>query len=283
MLHRAMSGTISLSMEVELGWGMHDKRSYDHLSPGRRKETGALKTLLDRCELHNIPFAFDVVGHLLLEACDGSHPGPYPSDWWREDPGTDARQDPLFYAPDLVEAITASSVDHEICTPTFSHTLYGEMSADVFDPELAQVADLHNEWGLPTPKSIVFPRHQTNHFDVLNEHGIKTVRDTLDAYGPTAPNPLKKFHWILTRDHPMTGPRTEPGVLVTPYTPHPSLTSVLLPRGQSPTHSAFRALPVGYRKCRHLKYIESILERVAGTEGTHTSGATCTTHPMISN
>lgn len=103
-------------MEVELGWGVHDLGTYDHLSPDARVERAYLRRLLARCEETNIPILFNVVGHLLLDGCDGNHAGPYPSNWFDADPGTNLETDGLFYAPDIVDQIAASPVAHELCS-----------------------------------------------------------------------------------------------------------------------------------------------------------------------
>lgn len=41
-----MTGIVTLSVEVELGWGMHDLDEFSHLSPNRSAEERALTRLL---------------------------------------------------------------------------------------------------------------------------------------------------------------------------------------------------------------------------------------------
>lgn len=120
-----MPGSAIFSVEVELGWGYHDLQrpnKYAALSENREAKTEPLERLLGLCHRLNIPITFDVVGHLLLDDCPGTHGGEYPADWFGADLGTDVESDPLLYAPDLVKMIEAAEVDHEICTHTF-HTL----------------------------------------------------------------------------------------------------------------------------------------------------------------
>ncbi len=116
-----MTGIVTISIEIELGWGYHDIGDYRKLSDGRVAETKALSRLLSLCEELHIPITFDVVGHLLLEKCGGNHDGPHPEGWFSADPGTDVSEDPLFYAPDLIQDIVDTDVDHEIGSHTFSH------------------------------------------------------------------------------------------------------------------------------------------------------------------
>lgn len=45
-----MAGVITLSIELELGWGMHDIGEFDHLSEDRSAESETVRRLLDVCE-----------------------------------------------------------------------------------------------------------------------------------------------------------------------------------------------------------------------------------------
>lgn len=137
-----MPGSAIFSVEVELGWGYHDLQrpnKYAALSENREAETEALERLLALCDRFEIPITFDVVGHLFLDDCPGTHGGEYPTDWFSADPETD----PLFYAPDLTEMIEAAEVDHEICTHTFSHALGEEFSPTQLDADLTEAQRLH--------------------------------------------------------------------------------------------------------------------------------------------
>lgn len=126
-----MAGVVTLSVEVELAWGQHDKGSEAFesvLSEGRTSETAALRRLLSTCDDLDIPISFDVVGHLFHDSCSGIHQSPHDSGWFDADPGTDLDTDPLFYAPDLIRSIDDATTDHGICTHTYSHALCDEIS-----------------------------------------------------------------------------------------------------------------------------------------------------------
>lgn len=169
-----MPGIVSLS--IELGWGMHDRGEYSHLSNDRTRESTALKRLLDLSDTHEIPITFAVVGHLFHDDCSGHHRGPYPDTWWSEDPGTDRFTDPLFYAPDLVKEIENRPVNHEIATHTHSHILADETTNEELAFELSEVEEVHTEFGIPSPSSIVMPRHQHPDYSIVADHGIDTIR-----------------------------------------------------------------------------------------------------------
>jgi peptidoglycan/xylan/chitin deacetylase (PgdA/CDA1 family) len=256
-----MTGTVTQSVELELGWGMHDKAEYDHLSQSRAAENRALHRLLDSADQYGIPITFDIVGHLLEDSCSGEHAGPYPDDWWTEDPGTDIETDPLFYAPDLVQEIKDRSVEHELTTHTYSHLLADEASSEELARELSKVDDIHARFGLPSPTTIVMPRHQQPDYSVLTEFGIDVIRQPMSDYSPDFSNSLSKLWWLLTRDHPTSDLRMNDGIVETTVTPHPSLTSVTLPTGQSGCHPVFSAIPMRVRQSLHRRYLRKAINR----------------------
>ena len=263
-----MAGTITLSFELELGWGQHAEGEYSHLSENRRRETTALWRLLDFADQYKLPITFDVVGHLLHESCRGSHDGPHPKDWWLEDPGTDTDTDPLFYAPELVSEIQNREVGHEIATHTYSHLLADESGPEVLNYELTRVREVYEEFGIPAPTSIVMPRHHSPDYSVLKDHGIQIIRAPIDGYSRSFQNPLSKTWWLLTRDHPISTLESVNGILKTTATPHPSLTSVTLPTGQSPPHPVFSILPTRLRQSLHQRYLTKAIDK-AGEEDAH--------------
>lgn len=263
-----MVGVITLSLELELGWGMHDMGEFDHLSEDRSAETRTLRRLLDVTERFDIPITFAIVGHLFHESCDGSHTGPYPDYWWTEDPGTNREENPLFYAQDLVSDIDTSTVDHEIASHTYSHILAEEASSQMLESELQRVHEVHDDFGLSEPTSIVMPRHQEPDYSILADYGIETIRRPVRDYGSSISNPISKAWWLWSRSHPKSTIRQKEGILETTVTPHPSLTATTLPEGQSPPHTIFSAIPKHLRKQRHRRYLKNAID-IAVNEQTH--------------
>jgi peptidoglycan/xylan/chitin deacetylase (PgdA/CDA1 family) len=258
-----MNGIVTLSIELELGWGMHDQAEYGHLSPDRSTEFNALQHLLDLADQFNLPITFDVVGHLLHDSCSGSHPGPHPESWWAEDPGTDSEMNPLFYAPHFVQEIRTRETDHEIATHTYSHLLADQATSQELDDELAKVQELHAEVGLPAPTSIVMPRHQEPDYSILADHGIETMRRPIRGYDLSNSNPVSTFWWLLTRNHPKSTLERRNGILETTATPHPSLTAASLPAGQSRPHPLFSVIPRRIRQALHRRYLIDTVDRAA--------------------
>lgn len=258
-----MTSIITLSIELEFGWGMHDQAEYGHLSSDRSAETETLHRLLDLADRLNLRITFNIVGHLFHDSCSGSHPGPHPESWWTEDPGTHIDTDPLFYAPDLIREILSREADHEIATHTYSHLLVDEATSEELDDELATVNNLHADAGLPAPTSIVMPRHQQPNYSILADRGIETIRRPMEGYGSSNSDWASTFWWLLIRDHPASTLRRQDGILETTATPHPSLTAASLPTGQSRPHPLFSIIPQQIRQALHRQYLIDTVDKAA--------------------
>lgn len=258
-----MTGRATISVEIELGWGFHDNddpSEVPELSHDGQAEREALEWFLGVCDDAGVPVTFDVVGHLLLSSCDGTHDGPHPDDWFDRDPGTDAESDPLFYFPDVVDTIRDADVDHEICTHTFSHIMLDEVDEDVVAWELDRVGNLHDTEIV----SLVSPRGREPSLDVLREHGIDVVRGTVDETPPSGT--VQRYLWTLRRSHPVDEPTMQEGVLETRSSSFMTLTSTALSKGVSSPYPAYRVLPRRVRQRIHRQFLESGLERAVREE-----------------
>lgn len=268
-----MVGTITLSLEIELAWGLHDLSSetkFRPLSPERRKETEALKRLLRICDQYEIPFSFGIVGHLLQEECAGSHPGPYPPGWFDQDPGTNIESDPHFYAPDLVRKIRDAPVEHELCTHTYSHVLCDRFPSESIEHDLERAREEHVSTGLSQFSSLIPPRHRLPDRSVLKRAGIRTVRVPVDtppdSTARTIRQKAKSFGRILGRSHPIVPPSDTAGVLETYTSLEPSLTAPFLPDGQEPPHPVFRPIPLETRRAIQKRYLREAVNQAIEKE-----------------
>lgn len=253
-----MTGLLTISIEVELGWGVHDLPGQDHLSTDGSAERTYLRKLLRKSESCEVPISFDIVGHLLLDRCTGIHEGPYQPGWFDSDPGTDSDMNPLFYAPETAEWILDSSVDHELCTHTFSHLLCRRTSDELLERELGHVQALHEMIDGPV-QSFVPPRHSPPNNDVLRRNGIRTVRQAKTVHSPTIAH---RFGELTVGPHPQWEPQVVDGVLETYGTSYPSLTARSLPSGQrTQSHPVFGLFPIAVRKRLHLEYLVRSTQR----------------------
>lgn len=255
-----MTGTVTLSMEVELGWGYHDLGNYDVLSEDRRAETKALNRLLSLCDELDIPFTFDVVGALFHERWPGSFDAPHVIDWFDSVPKTNLDRNPLFYAPDLVQRIQRAGTDHELSTHTFSHVLCDRVAPEVVAWELHRAREIHHEFDAPTPVSLVPPRHSPPPTEVLTAEGIEIFR-TIGYERPSTPVE-KLYRQFLDAPSPRE-PQLVDGVVETYCAPHTTLTAASLPSGQCSPHPIFHTLPTAVRQRIHERTLNRSVREAA--------------------
>jgi hypothetical protein len=231
-------------------------------------ETMALKSLLEACDDPEIPFTFDVVGHLLHESCPGMHETPSNLKWLDDDPGTDVEPDPLSYAPDLINMIESANQHHEIASHTCSHVLFDEVDEEVADWELNEVGDVHSQAGLQTPTSLVAPDDRHVGTNLLKKHDIDASRVPFKNYDqPTTTGNLDSLLWLLNREHPVGELSEEDGLTCTPCTPHPSLSTPLLGIGQrSPNPLLKYVLPLKFRERIHRRYLIQPVDEAIRTD-----------------
>jgi peptidoglycan/xylan/chitin deacetylase (PgdA/CDA1 family) len=255
--------TVTISIEIELGWGRYYKDYPNYreiLSKGRQIETSTLQSLLELCDEVKIPITFDVVGHLFLNHCNGKHTGPYKSEWFSSDPGSNVGTNPLFYAPDLVEMIDNSRVNHEIATHTFSHVLFDQIDDETADHEFQLVKEVHKDFELPNPVSLVAPLHKKPPLGVLQKHGIETIRSAFRD-DRNERWPIQSIN-VIQRSNVIRKPEIRDGVLHSYSTPYPSLTSAMLPTGRRPVDHPLSWIPIGIRKQLHEKKMMGSLQKV---------------------
>jgi peptidoglycan/xylan/chitin deacetylase (PgdA/CDA1 family) len=174
----------TLSLDTELIWGIiHTNADASSLINDEKHCRGAINTLLNIFEKHNIPATWAVVGHLFLDHCEKETGIPhrnmprFKDDWYSYDPCTDIKRDPLYYGRDIVEKILSSPVRHEIGYHSFSHVIFSECSREVAEAEIKEGLKLAKEFGI-TLKSFVFPDDRIGHLDVLKENGFVAYRGT---------------------------------------------------------------------------------------------------------
>lgn len=258
-----MDGAITISMEIELGWGVHDLPGSSHLSEDGAAERAYLERLLDHCDDIDLPITFNVVGHLLETECDGRHDGPHPEGWFDNDPGTDAATDPLFYAPEVGPNIEARPTDHELCSHTYSHVPCGEVTPETATWELetaqAQLETLTGD----RPKSFVPPRHSRPPANVLRDAGIEIMRMSVDT---SDRGRVSRLWELLMGPQPLFEPALVDGGVETYCTSYTSLTSAALPAGQRPVSTIFRTLPIAIRQQLQRWYLRRTVDAALATD-----------------
>jgi peptidoglycan/xylan/chitin deacetylase (PgdA/CDA1 family) len=168
-------GTVVLSIDAELAWGFHD---FDTLPERRiRAAPDAWLALVAMLDEYDLPATWAVVGHLFLSECDGTHADhPLSPGWFDRDPGSESGR-PTWFGRELIEAVLDAEADHEIASHSFSHVEFGhpQTTREVAAREVQASIDAAAEMGLSLT-SIVFPRNDVGHRDVLAAYGFESYR-----------------------------------------------------------------------------------------------------------
>ena len=208
-----MPATFTLSFDLELAWGEFYRRPVDveRMAAAR----AVFPELLRLLERHRVAATFAVVGHLLLEGCDGHPEMPRPSitwrpgDWFTGDPCTDEGRDPAWYAPSLVAMARDSSAGHDIGAHGFSHVPLDDpgVRGEVAAAELEACARLlggPERGGL----SLVYPRNGIGYTEMLRGAGFSSYRAVEQRWYRGRPAAVRKGAHMLDQILACT-PRTE--------------------------------------------------------------------------
>jgi hypothetical protein len=186
------------SIDFELAWGWY--RTKDKAEPLLYANEMACQTrhnfptILALFGQYEIPATWAIVGHLFLERCARNngklHPEilriPYfvneywcyiDGDWFDFDAGSDFQTAPECYAPDLIQQILDSKIDHEIACHTFSHIDLSDdrCPSQVADSELKACINVARSWDIEL-KSFIFPGTLTGNLASLKKYGFSAYR-----------------------------------------------------------------------------------------------------------
>jgi peptidoglycan/xylan/chitin deacetylase (PgdA/CDA1 family) len=183
-----------ISLDFELHWGFRDLEGAQ--GPQRKRFLGtrqAIPEILKLFKAFDVSATWAIVGFLFANskqqlesfsptvrpAYRDSNLSPY-----QEPVGEGERDDPVHYAPSLIEAIRKTP-GQEIATHTFSHyyCLEPGQTHAAFKADLESAVAIARRSGI-TLQSLVFPRNQFNpaYEDVLVEAGIACYRGSQRAW-----------------------------------------------------------------------------------------------------
>jgi peptidoglycan/xylan/chitin deacetylase (PgdA/CDA1 family) len=183
------AGTLTISLDFELFWGVHDTRSLQDYGDNILGARAAIPRLLDLfaryeigCTWATVGFLFfddkeDLLSHLPDERPDYANPALSP---YRliPDIGAGERADPYHYGLSLIRLINGCP-GQEIGTHTFSHyyCLEDGPTLESFRADLLATQRAAGRLGI-TVRSVVFPRNQTSapHLRICRELGIEAYR-----------------------------------------------------------------------------------------------------------
>jgi peptidoglycan/xylan/chitin deacetylase (PgdA/CDA1 family) len=182
-------GTFTISIDFELFWGVHDKRTLKEYGRNILGARDAIPRMLDAFERYGIRCTWAIVGFLffddkeeLLQYLPQDRPryanqalSPYPR---IERIGPNERQDPYHFGLSLVRRIK-DYPHQEIGTHTFSHyyCLEDGQTPETFRADLEAARRSAERLGI-TLRSLVFPRNQfsAGYLGICRDAGIEAVR-----------------------------------------------------------------------------------------------------------
>jgi peptidoglycan/xylan/chitin deacetylase (PgdA/CDA1 family) len=195
-----VSGTFTLSVDVEGLWGLFFVRSYVEDTSAAQAGRRALPRMLSLLAERRLHATFAFVGHLFLDRCGPWTGAPHPDaprpkyswydrDWYADDPGGDETSHPLWYARS--QALAAAAAGHDVGAHGFAHAILDSscVGADVAESEFAQAQAAARAAGLPPLRSFVFPQNVVGHADRLAAAGFACYRESDGGRGARAGPP----------------------------------------------------------------------------------------------
>jgi hypothetical protein len=154
-----MVGKVTISIDLELAWGVWDTASADDLRLAEAAERPICATLLDLFGRYQVPATWLVVAALLDQESARSRPG----------------SKSCWYAPDLIERIVTAKVRQEIGSHSGRHVYFDRISPGEAQDDLDFAKGVHHANNLGF-ESFAFPRNAVGHVAILARAGIRVVR-----------------------------------------------------------------------------------------------------------
>lgn len=177
---------VVLSLDTELGWGVDYGSRYDNLLSDQSKGRDSIKFLIDCFEEYEFPATWAVVGGLLTDTT--------PKRYSAKDRDI---MDELFTAPEIVDWIKKSPIEHEIAAHSFSHPYFSNLSKKDARTELQMTKNAFNKHG-ENPTSFVHPYTDIAHVDLLSEFGFSVYAGSVQE----GPRTLKGGLWPFVKRCP---------------------------------------------------------------------------------
>lgn len=199
-----MGGTLIVSLDFELFWGMQDCCTLEQYGPNILGGRAAIPDLLGLFEKHKIHATWATVGFMfaeskneLLSFLPGAEIRPTYQEAVRSsygcirDLGADEAEAPCFFAPSLIRKI-AETLGQELGSHTFSHYYCREagQTPEQFRADMQAAKTIAKSKGYEM-RSVVLPRNQSepDYVRVLGELGFGAYRDEENDWIH------EKIHW----------------------------------------------------------------------------------------
>lgn len=219
-------GTLLLSLDFELNWGVHDVFTLEQYGERIRGARKAIPRMLEIFKKYEIHATWGVVGLLCFETkkdllanlpeIKPSYNVPHFSPYGKLDTvGEDESSDPYHFGASLVKLI-GQTPNQEIATHTFSHyyCLEEGQTIEEFEADLMSAKCILRQKGFDMV-SFIFPRNQTqeNYLDICEKHGVLSYRGNESSWVYEASNgsqqhPMKRAVRLIDHYVNLTGHHT---------------------------------------------------------------------------
>ena len=186
-----MSGTLVISLDFELMWGVRDHRNASQYGDAILGGRSSIPKMLSRFRHFGVSATWATVGLLFARTRDEmlayapeirpNYSAPRLSPYLAiesHEVGADEQDDPLHFGLSLINRI-ADTPGQEIATHTYSHYCCLESGQDVttFKPEIDAAISIAHDRGYPL-RSLVFPRNQkcSDHVQIAAAAGLGVYR-----------------------------------------------------------------------------------------------------------
>ncbi|EMA71067.1 DUF2334 domain-containing protein [Halorubrum distributum] len=284
-------GRFVISLDTELSWGSFDTAGVEYHKQAYRNTREVVDGLCSLFDAYEVPVTWALVMHL-FDDCDGNHELNSPQfdwvDWNTAMPCVTDTDQELWYAPEVLERIRSTTVDHEIGLHGYSHLILGAdgCTRSTAQSEVEKAVAVANRCGID-PETYIFPRNEIGHLDVLRDNGLQFFRG-VDArwyerrLSGVLQKPLRFADETLQWTPPVVSPRKRDGLVELPgsqilrpfdgpwhYTPADSQL-VRAKRGLNRAaqtgqvfHLWFHPFNLGTSIARHLSLMEEIVSYAA--------------------
>jgi peptidoglycan/xylan/chitin deacetylase (PgdA/CDA1 family) len=152
-------GSFSISIDLELAWGVWDKIENNYLNNAINLERQIIVKLLKLFDIYNIPVSWATVAALLDNKNRMINIGDKNA----------------WYAPDIIDKIINSKTKHLIASHSYAHPNFRESSEDTIIEDFEKSEYFFKTINIQ-PNVLVFPRNQIAHLPVLNKFNYKFYR-----------------------------------------------------------------------------------------------------------
>jgi len=151
------TGKLTISIYLELAWGVWDWVTAEHLRLAEAAERPICAALIELFDRYEIAATWAIVAALLDERSARSRPG----------------SKPCWYAPDIIERLLGAKVPHEIGSHSGRHIYFDRATAAQAQADLEFARDIHRVHGFAF-RSFVYPRGAAGHRDIVAGVGLRT-------------------------------------------------------------------------------------------------------------